>query len=489
MPTRTLPRRPSLEHLRNEARELQRGVRRSDPAALELAHEFHPRYQERADDFRLSDAQLAIARSYGHASWPKLKAYVENVTHYARDPHEIPPQADPDDEFLRLACLAYSGDDIARPAQAAEILRRDPSLSARSIYTAAAAGDAEAAARILDADPSQASRPGGPYRWEPLLYVTYSRVVTGNPSHSHLTVARLLLEHGADPNAGYLWDGTNVFTALTGAFGYGEDAPNQPPHPQSIPLARLLLEAGADPNDDQAIYNRHFRTDNDHLELLLAYGIGKTPRRGPWIKRLGEHLAPPKLLLEDALVFVADNDAYADRVALLLAHGVDPDGRGTQHPAFHGRRPIELARLAGARRNTELLLEAGAEPPATDSVDALLEAATRGDADAVERALATDPSLPRAVIDRHREALVIAAERGNLAGVELLVRLGYDPNSKNIGSAALHLAAFAGNRAMCELLLRLGADPSLQDDHFHAPAAGWARHAHHDELAGWLQEQ
>ena len=34
---------------------------------------------------------------------------------------------------------------------------------------------------------------------------------------------------------------------------------------------RLLLEAGADPNDDQTIYNRHVRPDNDHLELLPRF--------------------------------------------------------------------------------------------------------------------------------------------------------------------------------------------------------------------------
>jgi hypothetical protein len=96
-------------------------------------------------------------------------------------------------------------------------------------------------------------------------------------------------------------------------------------------LATLLLEAGADPNDDQSIYNRHFRPQNDYLELLLAHGLGAA-RRGPWPKRLGEHRTEPKLLLEDALVFVADNDAYADRVALLLHHGVDPDGRGHAAP-------------------------------------------------------------------------------------------------------------------------------------------------------------
>jgi hypothetical protein len=40
MAIRSLPRRPSLEHLRNEARALQRRVRAGDPAALARAREF-----------------------------------------------------------------------------------------------------------------------------------------------------------------------------------------------------------------------------------------------------------------------------------------------------------------------------------------------------------------------------------------------------------------------------------------------------------------
>jgi ankyrin repeat protein len=340
---------------------------------------------------------------------------------------------------------------------------------------------------MLAADRSFATALGGPFDWEPLLYVAYSRLVTGDPHHSHVAVARLLLEHGADPNAGYLWDGTYLFTALTGAFGYGEDAPNQPPHPQSRELATLLLEAGADPNDDQTIYNRHFRPDNDHLELLLQYGLGKA-RRGPWPARLGAHLTEPELLLEDALVFAADNDAYAERVALLLTHGVDPDGQGTRHPALRGRRPIERAREHGAQRNFELLRAAGARPPATDAVDDLLAACMRGDGATAERDIPRDASLADELRRRHPRALIDAAERGNLAGVEALARIGYDVNFRS-GQTALHLAAYAGNREACELLVGLGADPAIRDTSFDAPASGWARHAHHEELADWLEER
>jgi ankyrin repeat protein len=487
MPVRSLPRHPSLEHLRNEAREFQRQFREGRPSSLVVAREFHPRVMERAEPFGLSDAQLIIARSYGFSSWPKLKSYVETITTYTRNPGQLGPQQEPAGEFLRLACLNYGGDDLSHPARAAEMLREDPSLAVRSIYTAAAVGDPAAAESMLRADPSLARTAGGPFKWAPLLYVAYSRLVSGDRRHSHVGVARLLLEHGADPNAGYLWDGAYLFTALTGVFGYGEDSPNQPPHHQSIALATLLLEAGADPNDDQTIYNRHFRPDNDYLELLLAHGLGKA-RRGSWPKRLGGHLAEPKQLLEDVLVFAADSDDRAERVALVLRHGVDPDGRGTQHPGLEGMRPIERAHVYGARRNFDLLLAAGARPPEADPIDRLAGLYMQGNRSAAQDELSHDPTLARAAIERHPGLLIDAAERGNLDGVALLAEIGYDVNQLRIGQAALHLAAFNGNRELCELLLNLGADPNLEDNAFHAPASGWARHAHHDELASWLKE-
>jgi hypothetical protein len=65
---------------------------------------------------------------------------------------------------------------------------------------------------------------------------------------------------------------------LTGVFGEGELGPvRQPRHPHALALARLLLEAGADPNDGQALYNRMFEPDDDHLELLFEFGLGADP--------------------------------------------------------------------------------------------------------------------------------------------------------------------------------------------------------------------
>jgi hypothetical protein len=136
------------------------------------------------------------------------------------------------------------------------VLVDHPEIERASIYTAAAAGDVVTVGAILDRQPALLNAKGGPLHWEPLLYACYSRLEASDPAHSTLEVARLLLSRGADPNAGFLYEGRYAFTALTGAFGRGEDWPNQPPHPDCDALARLLLDAGADPNDGQTLYNQ-----------------------------------------------------------------------------------------------------------------------------------------------------------------------------------------------------------------------------------------
>jgi hypothetical protein len=66
-------------------------------------------------------------------------------------------------------------------------------------------------------------------------------------------ISRLLLDHGADPNAGDLWHGLlTPFTALTAALGNGEG--NQPAHPHALALASVVLDAGAGANDGQVLY-------------------------------------------------------------------------------------------------------------------------------------------------------------------------------------------------------------------------------------------
>src|SRR5262245_4438860 len=168
--------------------------------------------------------------------------------HPVREPDLVGLQADPADEFLRLACLTYGADDPVRRTNAAAMLAAQPDLGVDNVYVAAARADG-AALRRLAADASLAEAEGGPFGWPPLLYLAYARHDPDVRAEAVRDAVATLVEAGADPDAGYLWHGNHPpFTALTGAFGQGESGlTNQPAHPQWETLARALLEAGADP--------------------------------------------------------------------------------------------------------------------------------------------------------------------------------------------------------------------------------------------------
>jgi len=66
-----LPESPNLEHLKKQAKDLLQELQRQSTA------------------LKLADAQRMIAREYGFASWPKIKAHVESLPRPAA-PSEAP---------------------------------------------------------------------------------------------------------------------------------------------------------------------------------------------------------------------------------------------------------------------------------------------------------------------------------------------------------------------------------------------------------------
>jgi hypothetical protein len=89
--SRNLPPHPNLDYLKKQAKELLHDMMQRNPA------------------LRLADAQHAIAREYGFASWPKLKVHVQSLSgsaetaagsHAASDVERVntaggPPATDP----------------------------------------------------------------------------------------------------------------------------------------------------------------------------------------------------------------------------------------------------------------------------------------------------------------------------------------------------------------------------------------------------------
>lgn len=416
-----LPERPNLEQLKKRARKISREHR-----------------------IKLSEAQFELAKTYGFASWPKLKAYVELVTSLTREPDAVS-----DESFLSLVCLTYGEDHPSRVERAIAMAPLEPS----DVWEAAAMG------RLRSVE--DVSAQGGPFAWEPLLYLCYSRFPMSEDDA--LASAALLLDAGADPNVGYLWHGFSTpFTALTGVLGGGEG--DQSRQPFWSRLARLLLERGANANDAQGLYNRQFRADNEHLELLFEFGLGQGDG-DPWQQRMGGHMESIEQMLARQLRWAIHHDML-DRVQILTDNGAELTGA------------VEFAALCGHQRIVDELVARGAKPPALSPEDRFVADLLAG-------------REPSGIAPTDRPALVVqAAATGRRDAVRLAAEHGFDVNalgrsdipSDEPWQTALHTAVERNDQAMIDLLLGLGADPSIEDARFHATPAQWAAHFGYDGL-------
>jgi ankyrin repeat protein len=485
MPTQKLPNNPSLENLRKQAKSLRKTVLAKDTDAIARIREFHPRADERLNNFSLSDAQLVVARGYDFPSWTKLKQYVDTVSQHFFLPPEI-SKADTSeslvDRFIRLACLDYRSDHASRRVRARELFAEHPEFAHENIYAAATVGDVVAVQRFLRENPKLARARGGPHHWEPLLYACYSRLNSDVKEDSTLAVARILLEHGADANAGFLWDGNYLFTALTGAFGEGEAGPtHQPEHQYCYELARLLLEAGADPNDSQTLYNRMFTGGTRHLELMFEFGLGSNSDN-VWTRRLGPRQDSPAARLQLQMGWAAKYNQI-ERLRLLVEHGVDVNAADSRLE----RTPYELAVLHGNKEVAEYLLAHGAKAIALGELDAFATACLAGDEKQARSLLSRNALLITQLGPRRAELLQIAAENDKREAIRLMSQLGFDLNEVK-RNTALHSAAFSGHLEMAKLLISLGADPTIRDTEFNAMPLGWAQYNEKAEVAEFLKQ-
>ena len=512
-----LPANPSLAQLRKKAKEWRDLVRTGHPKFTEVARELHPIPPAAGTEtdwtrFTLSDAQLVVARMYGFANWRRLREHLAVVARYSRSPQRGPRAGgNAADEFLRLACLTHrprwrvrpgdDHDDADRQARATRMLAADPSLAAASIHAAAAAGDVAAVGALLAGDPSRANTEGGPHGWPPLLYLTSSRLNSGDA----VEVARLLLAHGADPNAGYLPDGEPPpVTALSAVLHGYHDPVNQPAHRDAAQLARLLLDAGADPNDEHAVDNAGaYPHDDTALALLLAAGLGRTVAPGPWRQRLGDLrvsrrdgrpvLATPVRLVQGALSYAAENNLI-DRVRLILRRAkgsidFDATGNGPQPP----HTTHDLAVIYGNTDVADLLVAAGATPRPLDPADQLVAACMRADRVTVERLLAADPGLAERVDVEWLQPMHRAAFLNRPDAILVGASAGIPIDDERGGP--LHVAALFGHLEVVKTLIRLGADPTTAANTGDTPGQfapddptplGWARYNHQYEVVEFL---
>jgi ankyrin repeat protein len=314
---RTLPERPNLSHLKDQAKDLLKAGG--------------------ADS--LADAQFKVARIYGFASWPKLKAHVDSI------------------EEIGQLKLAIDSNDLE---QVKSLMTRNPELH---------------------------RAPLGYGKNGPLTWVAECRVPWEPPGAARLAMAEWMIEHGSDVHQG--GDGPLMRAALFGhripmmelLVAHGADvdaewngyfpilfAPCETVEPAPI---KWLLEHGANPNCARA--------ERKYPGTALDYVIG-TYGRSP---KLGECMD----ILVDAGCVTKHNvpavlDLLRGRLDLLAEHldadstlvhrrflGFDFGTTGARRLTLRGATLLHVAAEYGNVEAAKLLLERGADVNARAVVD------------------------------------------------------------------------------------------------------------------------
>jgi ankyrin repeat protein len=496
LPTRALREHPDLEQLKRQAKELLDAFRSQQPNAVAEVNT-HYRGAEAAS-FALHDAQLVLARAYGFASWPKLKAYVDgiNVTRLcdavnAGDVEQVRAMLSVRPELARMdiaednehQALHYAV--LARNAEIVRLLMRCGANPRKGIYPhrdattaltlAVERGYDEIAGIILEeerqgsstlhndnspppAPPAliEAARRGDEaeiialFEANPWLRSVHFQHPLMTPLHSAAgmlweSVLLWLLDHGADVNA-RVDDGPSPLE-IVGCTAGGRQITEK-----SAAIASLLRRRGAEMTPRAAV----------------AYGEADWLRARQAEGKLVNGL--PKNQGYRGLLEMAVTHGRPEILKLLLDFGFDPDEvlpMGNTGKFVHGG-PLQMCIQTHRLDMAEILIAHGASCTAQAAV--LLR---NGDWLRAHHAAGRLDNP----IGRNGGLITVAVENDLADMLALLLELGLDPDERvrlegveevvYSGGGPLHHCAGCGKLEMAEMLLKRGADPNL-----HVYAAG-----------------
>lgn len=444
-----LPASPDLSHLKKQAKQLLCAYKEGEPAAVALIREFLPAPLS-PEAMRLHDAQSCIAREYGFPSWKELKTHVEASALQKLSREEAQQR------WLRLVYGA--GYDGPRPALAIRMLQDRPDLLGDDLYLACAAGNERLLRDAIERNPAWVHEAGGAMRMPPLIAVTHSGLVRDeNYAAALVSCARLLLDHGADPNQTWVSPESPDYplSALFGAAGKDH----------SIAMTQLLLERGANPNDNESLYHSMESRDHTCTRLLLEAGavvdgtnaIGRALDfdRPEGLRLLLEHGGNPGYpgASDFPLFHALKRGRSLEHIQLLLDAGADKHARNKD-----GYTPYQFALLFGQTEAAALLRTGDSNHLSQE--DQFVAACARGDRSETARLLAKTPDMVQRLSEKQLRQLPNMAAQENFAAVKTMVEAGWpiDVPGGDWEASALNLAVYRGDAEMVKFLLAHGAD-------------------------------
>jgi len=469
-----LPAKPSLVYLKKQAKDLLEALQSGETDAVVT----FARYFDPTEKIGLIKAQLVVAREYGFASWPALKAHVATL--------EVPSA----EAFCQSVYRAERIKVKTWWAQFHDELRQIAAI-------AAIVGDVEAVRAHLAEHPEYLQEFLPPSQRPLLSYACCSHLVKDPEFEPGIVeVVSLLLKAGADPNSGYDIEWGNEKwreTPLYGAAGVLNHAG----------ITKLLLDAGADPDDNavgndgsyhgEALYHAcDHPGQNECLRLILEANPSQVAKDYCIHRKLdfedeegirifldhGVNLNNPKP--RTALAQAVLRGRSVKIIQLMLEAGADPNAIGED-----GTTPYVLARRI-ANREVAALLEAHGASPDFQPHDAILIAAADGDTDLIKELAKQYPEVLNAFTGIGRQpndgaALGSAgqilhdlARLGHTKALRALLDLGMDSGLKNqYNETPLHWACVAGRAEAAKLLCERGAPLDVVEMNHHCIPVQW----------------
>lgn len=430
--SRTLPERASLEFLTKQAKDFLRDVKAGDAIARERLRAWGP--PDASDQPKLTDCQHALAREYGFASWPKLKAHLDTLS--AVDPFEA------------LAAALKTG--VA--ANVAGVLQRSPSLGTR-LNDPIPGGSFGATALIVAVGQSNREMvdlllaAGADINQRSHWWAGGFHVLEDDHGLADFLIARgARLDAKSAAGLGRLDDLRAIVAADPAAVRMRGGDGQTPLHvAPTVAIAEFLLDHGAEID----------ARDVDHESTPAQYLVRSHREVARFLVERG---AESDILLNAALGFVdkvrAQLDADPSAIRTTVSHQYFP--KRSHHAGGHiytwtlgqGKTAHIVAREFGHEDVLALLMARS-----SDELK-LAMACELGDETVFNQLLSKRPGLAKSLSDEEQRKLPIAAQNNNVNAVRLMLAAGWPVDATGQhGATALHWAGFHGNPAMARVIL------------------------------------